>query len=463
MRRASLRRLVPGFTAGAALLGIIACVTRRVPEEDRPPVIVAYPREAAAAADSSNRAVQPDVPADEAPGARADGWRDVRVALATAAQAVPLGATGAWRLYDARNSVLVRARATDEWTVERRGSRLRAVRSGGATSWSEGPLTLRPDAGDALGVFAGRRYRGSLRVVPSDSGLVVVNVLPVEEYLRGVVPLEIGGDRKPEEQAAVEAQAIAARSYTSMRLVSTQGNSSRNASFDLLSSVADQVYGGVDAERPSTDQAVKATAGLVIKYAGRVVSAPYHASCGGETASPDEVWRSGAEPFLKRVSDRVPGAPDRYYCDMAPRFAWTRVLTVEELDAGMRSYLRAYVAVPPGGPGTARSVTVDARTPSGRVARLTIATDRGIFTLRANDVRYVLRSPGGEMLNSTYFSVTAESRPGGGLARIVIRGNGYGHGIGMCQWGAIGRARAGQSARTIIATYYPGTTIGTVN
>ncbi len=426
-------------------------------------MIVAYPRPAAAV-DSARPAVQPDVPPDEAPRARADGLRDVRVALATAARAVPLGATSAWRLYDARNSVLVRARATDMWTVEGSGARLRAVRPGGATSWSEGPLTVRPDADDAFVLFAGRRYRGSLRVVGSDSGLVVVNVLPVEEYLRGVVPLEIGGDRRPDEQAAVEAQAIAARSYAAIRLASTHGNAPRNANFDLRSSVSDQVYGGVDAERPLADEAVRATAGMVIRYAGRVVSAPYHSSCGGETASPDEVWRGGGtEPFLRRVSDRMPGAPDRYYCDIAPRFAWTRVLTIDELDAAMRSYLSNYVAVAPGGPGRALGVTVDARTPSGRVARLTISTDRGSYTLRANDVRYVLRPPGGETLNSTYFSVTAESGRGGGLARIIVRGNGYGHGIGMCQWGAIARARAGQSARTIIATYYPGTTIGTVN
>jgi stage II sporulation protein D len=75
----------------------------------------------------------------------------------------------------------------------------------------------------------------------------------------------------------------------------------------------------------------------------------------------------------------------------------------------------------------------------------------------------VLRTPGGEILNSTYFSVQTESRRDGSLARLVVKGNGYGHGIGMCQWGAIGRARAGQSARAILATYYPGTTVGLMN
>jgi len=202
---------------------------------------------------------------------------------------------------------------------------------------------------------------------------------------------------------------------------------------------------------------------MVLKYNGRVVNAPYHSTCGGETAEPDEVWRSGNEPYLRRVSDRIPGASDRYYCDISPRFGWTRSFSSDELDAVIRAYLSAYAAVPAGGAGHVRGATVESRTASGRAARLVITTERGNFALRGNDIRYVLRSPGGEILNSTYFSVQTESRSDGALARLVVKGNGYGHGIGMCQWGAIGRARAGQSARGILATYYPGTSVGLIN
>jgi stage II sporulation protein D len=453
-------RLADGrrYALCASLLAVVGCVTRRVHE---PPVVVFGP----SAADSARPAppADADMPRDEAPRTRVEGWRDVRVALATAAQSVPLDASGAWRLFDGHNAVLLRARQGDVWTVERRGTQLRATRAGGgATSWAEGPLTLRPDLIEAFGVFAGHRYRGAIRVVATDSGLVVVNVLPVEEYLRGVVPLEIGV-RAPNEQAAVEAQAIAARSYAWVRLAANEQNASRNPSYDMLSGVTDQVYGGADAERPLADQAVAATRGLVIRYDGRVVSAPYHSSCGGETAAPDEVWRSAAEPYLRRVSDRIPGTADRYYCDAAPRFAWTRTLSGDELDAAVRSYLRSYAAVPASGPGSVRAVSVDARTPSGRVGRLSIQTDRGTYALRGNDVRYVLHTPGSEILNSTYFTVEAESRRDGSLTRLTIKGNGYGHGVGMCQWGAIGRARAGHSARAILSAYYPGVTIGTVN
>jgi stage II sporulation protein D len=97
------------------------------------------------------------------------------------------------------------------------------------------------------------------------------------------------------------------------------------------------------------------------------------------------------------------------------------------------------------------------------VGRLSLDTERGTFELRGNDIRSVLRTSGGETLNSTYFTVEPETRRDGSLARLVVHGNGYGHGVGMCQWGAIGRARAGQSVRTILATYYPGTTVGPAN
>lgn len=453
-------RAVIGWTVVSVLA--VACSPKRVRENDGPPMI-SFPRDPADSTKPSapSAAVAP-IPRDEPPPPRTEGARDVRVALATAAQGAALSGTGAFRIFDAKNAVLVRARGPDVWSVERRGRQLRATRQGTSTSWSDGVLTLRSDREEEFTMYGAQHFRGVIRVVASDTGVIVVNVLPVEWYLRGVVPLEIG-PRTANEDAAVEAQAIAARSYTAVRLASVEGNASRNPSYDMLSSVADQVYGGADAERPFSNQAVARTIGMVLKYNGKVVSAPYHSTCGGETAEPDEVWRSGNEPFLKRVSDRIPGTADRFYCEISPRFTWTRAFTGDELDAAVHAYLASYATVPSGGAGRVRSVTVESRTQSGRVARLILAAERGNFTLRANDIRYVLRVPGGEILNSTYFSVQTEARKDGSLARLVVKGNGYGHGIGMCQWGAIGRARAGQSARFILSTYYPGTTVGLMN
>ncbi|HEX5580587.1 MAG TPA: SpoIID/LytB domain-containing protein [Gemmatimonadaceae bacterium] len=380
----------------------------------------------------------------------------VRVALATAAPKVELGSGGEWRLTSARGSVLARGASGERWTVERRGRLMRAVRvDGRASAWAEGPLAAR--AADANGTVShgARRYRGEIVLTASDSGIMVVNWLPVEDYLAGVVPLEIG-NRSAAERAAAEAQAVAARSYTHARLRESAG-----APYDLRPTTSDQVYGGADAEREVTTQAVRATAGLVLLYGGRLVSAPYHSTCGGSTAAPDEVWRARAEPHLRAVSDLVPGSRDRYYCDAAPRFAWSRTLEQDELRRLMERYLASYAPVPAGGVGTVRELRVVATTSSGRVGELEIGTSRGTFRLRGNDARYVLRSPGGEILNSTYFTVRRPPvRRGESSPVATIEGRGYGHGVGMCQWGAIGRARAGQDFRTILRTYYPGTSVG---
>lgn len=378
----------------------------------------------------------------------------VRVALTTTS-AAEVGSADAWRLTDARGGMLVRGARGERWRVETRGGRVRAVRADGlATSWSAGPLVARTVTADGAVALGAKRYRGELVLTPTDSGVLVVNQLPVESYLAGVVPLEIG-DRPASERAAAEAQAVAARSYTYARLRAT-----REAPFHLRAGTLDQVYGGLDAERAVANAAVRATAGQVLLFAGRPVSAPYHSTCGGTTAAPTEVWRSAAEPHLRPVSDLVPGS-DRHYCDNAPRYRWTRVLEGDQLQRTLDRYLGAYAAVPAGGVAAVREVRVEETTPSGRVGWLGLHTARGVFRLRGNDIRFVLRAPNGELLNSTNFVVRrGPVRRGESAPVAVLDGRGYGHGVGMCQWGAIGRARAGQDYRTILSTYYPGTSVG---
>lgn len=320
------------------------------------------------------------------------------------------------------------------------------------------PSRLTPRGTDLVR-FRDKRYRGMLRLVPTDSGTLVVNVLTLEDYLKGVVPLELG-ERPAAERAALEAQAIAARSYAISRLVAARAGRGRSEHFDLVPSTSDQVYGGADAERPNASAAVEATRGVVLRYGDRVITAPYSSACGGETAPAQEAWRSDGEPYLRRVSDRIPRS-ERYYCDIAPRFYWERSLSGAELDQVVGRYLRSITAVPAAGPGDVTGVRVAERYPSGRVKVLELRTSRGTFDVGGNDARSVLRTPSGEALPSSYFSVSVEGASAS-ITRVVLRGNGYGHGVGMCQWGAIGRARAGQSARAILRTYFPGTTLGSV-
>ncbi len=375
----------------------------------------------------------------------------VRIALAASVTGGRVGASGSWRGYENDGGRLIARGSSDEaWSVTSSGSRVRVTR-GSSSENRTSPIVVRPTEGRSFVTWNGKRYRGELVITATDSGLIVVNRLALESYLRGVVPLEIG-NRKPEEHAAVEAQAVAARSYSYLHLAPAR-------LYDMMATVQDQVYGGVDAEKPVSDDAVGATEGMVLMYAGRVINTPYHSTCGGSTAAVHEVWYSQPdEPYLTQVSDRIPGS-DVFYCDPSPRFSWTSSFDRNSLRAVLEKYLANYTNSPRGSIGRVTGVYEQGRTESNRVTALRIDTDRGSYTLRGNDIRFVLRNPNGEILNSTYFTAEA-TVSGGDVSALTLRGRGYGHGIGMCQWGAIGRARAGQDYRTILSTYYPGTTIG---
>jgi len=349
------------------------------------------------------------------------------------------------------SQVVGHTNADERMAVEQDGARIRLVIGGHATAgWSSAPIMVSSNDGSPI-VLGAKSYRGVLTLTPGAEQPRFVNEVQVDDYLIGVVPQELGS-RAVGDSAAAQAQAVAARSYAYTHL-------SPNSPYDLTDGTLDQVYGGVGAESAMASAAVRGTRGLVLEYQGRVVNAPYHSTCGGTTAAASEVWKSSDEPYLRPVSDQIPGT-NRYYCDISPRFTWTTTFSGSSLNAALARYLASYAAVPGGVAGAAQTVQVASRTPSGRVATLVIQTDRGRYELHGNDIRYVLRTVGGALLNSTYFSVTAEQGGDGALDRLTVTGRGYGHGIGMCQWGAIGRARAGQDFLTILGTYYPGTTVG---
>ncbi len=375
----------------------------------------------------------------------------IRVLVSGHAKTATLSSPSGFDLLSAGGTLMARGAPAAAWRIEHDGARVRAVRPDGVpTVWADRSIHARP-IGTALLSLDGSPYRGELAFTGSDSGLAEINTLSVEDYVRGVVPLEMG-DRPAGDSAAVQAQAVSARSYAYIHLAPSRA-------YDVTGSVLDQLYGGVAAETAVGSQAVESTRWLVLTYAGRVVNAPYHSACGGSTAAASEIWRTSDEPYLRAVSDRIPGT-DRFYCDGAPRFAWTHTFDAATVNAAVAAYLASYAKVPGKRPGSVRDVTIASHTPSGRVGTLTISTDRGNYVLRGNDIRFVLHKPGGEILESTYFSVATATAPDGSLARLTLHGMGYGHGVGMCQWGAIGRARAGQDYRTILQAYYPGTSVG---
>jgi stage II sporulation protein D len=385
--------------------------------------------------------------------------QDVRIALETSAKTGTISATGMWGVLNQGRALVTKSLANEELSV----TNFRSCNDTGSCEWTvafaprvdagKGAVVIHPMNTSSFVTWNGKRYRGELLISATDSGLLVVNELPMDHYLRGVVPLEIG-NRTPAEFAAVQAQAVAARTYAYKHLTPTRA-------FDMYATVQDQVYGGVDAEKPPSDSAITTTADVVVLYNGQPITTPYHSTCGGSTAGVSEVWYDQPDqPYLRPVSDGIPGT-NNFYCDPSPRFSWTQSYDAAGLRAVMEKYLASYTKAPKNGVGKIIDIREQGRTPSGRIAALTVQTETGSYTLRGNDIRFVLRDSKGAILNSTFFSFTKETS-GGEVSSFTVNGRGYGHGIGMCQWGAIGRARAGQNYRTILETYYPGTTIGRI-
>lgn len=405
------------------------------------------------------RALPASVVVGEAHG-RLDGRdRMARIALAGKVPVALVTALGRWRIDEQGGRVsLVRGQGAESWRIEQRGTLLRVTGDDGdATPWREGPFVARPSEATSVLKYENRRYRGELWFTPTDSGILVVNRVPVEDYLRGVVPIELG-TRQPTDRAALEAQAIAARSYAYIRVPSDAALEPRSG-WHMVATVQNQVYAGMDVEAPIVNDAIDYTAGLVLRYGGLLVDAPYFSSCGGRTAAPREAWRDvREEPYLPSVDDTDPRT-GRPYCDLSPRNHWTVEFDERQLSESVRRALVASGARAPRA-GVATGLQVAGRTSSGRATALVIHTDRGDVSVRPNEIRNVLRDARGAILSSTYFSVDRESRAKGQLSSVTLRGHGNGHGVGMCQWGAIGRSRAGIDARAILRHYYPGTVVG---
>jgi stage II sporulation protein D len=300
----------------------------------------------------------------------------------------------------------------------------------------------------------GRPYRGTISALRDPAGVTVVDRLPMEAYLVGVVSAEMGR-RSPAEQEALRAQAIVSRTFAlrNLRRWQTQG-------FDLYATVADQVYGGAASETPEGREAVEATRGRILTQGGVPIDAFFYSTCGGRTADGTEVFRAADRPYLRSVLDVAEDGTA--YCSLSPRFRWHEEWTGEALRATLQRTLPGIAGGASGSSITAtdvgevRDVRVTYRTPSGRVGQLTVGLRRGEVQVEGPTVRQVLRPVSGEILRSSTFTLSV-SRSGRRVTRLAADGAGAGHGVGFCQWGAVGRSRAGQDHERILAEYYPGT------
>jgi stage II sporulation protein D len=338
--------------------------------------------------------------------------------------------------------------------------------AGSAGASETAAVELRDAGGGSLGVFAeellfepltpgqpirveGRPYRGEILVRAAwGPSLTVVNAIRIEDYLRGVVPLEIGATPGLPE-AALEAQAIAARSYSLFYL----GRRSATHGCDLLASPEDQVYGGLSAETTDASRAVEATRGLVAQYEGRAIRANYSSTCGGATETAERVWPGQRFAYLRGVKDRDEAGKPLCAASYAAR--WEERWDCQQFAASVLARLREEVPKARDVTlGRLRDLDVIHRSPSGRVEALAVVTDGGRFVVSGDRIRWVLRRPDGGPLRSTWFGKFHRDDNEG--CWLTLEGRGYGHGVGLCQWGALELARRGKRADEILKRYYRG-------
>jgi stage II sporulation protein D len=372
----------------------------------------------------------------------------VRVGILVDTASVELSGPGGLELLSSEGDVLRRIPAGATVTLSADGvGRLRIAGTpapGGATL-----VTARPASGETVSI-GGKAYRGDAVVRAVGPGKVTaVNRVDMEEYLLGVVPREIGRVG-PERFEAAKAQAVAARTYAVRYLGRRE-----SLGFDVFATVQDQVYGGLQDEYDLVSRAVRETAGEILTHAGQPIEAYYHSTCAGQTAAIEEVWNQGPVPYLRSVRDVDPRT-GQAYDHFSSRFQWTQRWTADELQTILNRTLADSVRPGMSGVGELRDLEVLERTESGRIRRLRITTSTGEFIVGGDRIRWVFLTPAGAALNSSKFDVEVVRGAGGRPAEIVATGGGWGHGIGMCQVGAMGRAEAGQDYRTILQAYYTG-------
>ncbi|MEA3369617.1 MAG: SpoIID/LytB domain-containing protein, partial [Candidatus Ratteibacteria bacterium] len=282
-----------------------------------------------------------------------------------------------------------------------------------------------------LGIIAlgKRQYRGKIecRRQPGNS-LLVINELPVEEYLYGVLKYEVS-PKWPRQ--ALKAQAIVARTFALNKV-----REKINEDYHLTNTVLSQVYAGFSSEDPVLTEVINETHGMVLTYQGEIIPAYYHATCGGYTESPKYVW-SKSLPYL-----RVRRCP---YCQDSPHFYWKNKL-------GLRRIRQAFQRA---GYKFNRIIKLKplGKSPSGRLKKILIYHNRGEIIVKSNDLRLII---GPDIIKSTNFRMKRVDQA------IEFSGKGWGHGVGLCQWGARGMARKGYKYDKILNFYYPGTRIETV-
>jgi stage II sporulation protein D len=392
-RSAGFTTLLLVFSAAAILFA--ACATPGPARRSEPPPVPAPP------------GIPPPPPA---PRPEAAGARPVRVRLEGIPPAFRIAGDSmrAWN----PAGILV-ATENGGVMVQAVGDRI----SWGGTKMLESPIDVWSPGGLSL---MGRRFPGRIRVSARNGGIRVVEVVPLEEYVAAVLSREAPPSFLPEALAALS---VSVRTYTLLAVASP-----RDPDYDVVAGVEDQVFEGVGNVGPVFRAATEETRGEVLYYKGGLARTVYHSTCGGMTESAEDAWGKDI-PYLRSVV-----CDD---CRESPAWRW-------EYGMGRADGVRIAIALGVHA-GDDLGIAVAGRTRTGRASRMRFTSGGVAREVKASMFR---RAAGYALVKSLWMEIV----PAGGGWRIT--GKGYGHGVGMCQWGANGMAKRGARYREILARYY---------
>jgi SpoIID/LytB domain protein len=313
-----------------------------------------------------------------------------------------------------------------------------------------------------------QRFGGRLRFQPNAYGsYTLVNPVPVETYLRGVVPYEIGS-QAPE--TAVQAQAILARTYALRNL-----RRFKIDRYELCATTQCQVYEGLNGTTPLSDQSITATAGQVLTYGNELIDALYSSTTGGVTAAFEDVWEGAPRPYLQPKIDAYPNRiwdlktrnlsdekAFRAFIEIKQGFnedgwgylRWKTIAPLPKLNQNLRDFLKKQQH-PLTGFSTIQALQVVERARSGRVQRLRVTTNLGTIDLTKDEILRAFEAPNSLLF---YIEPTAE-KDSKTLSGFAFVGGGLGHAVGLSQAGSYALSQQGLSAPKILNFYYPNTVL----
>ncbi len=291
----------------------------------------------------------------------------------------------------------------------------------------DGSITVDPMKEPLL--LNGTPYRGSFLIKNIHGFALIINVLKVDEYLISVVPGEIPANWDAE---ALKAQAIAARTFTYYHM-STQKKG--DTVYDLDATAASQVYRGMSDEKPQTSAAVRETSGQVMVYDEKPILSYFHSTCGGKTIDDRYVWEKSRLPYLQGTRCG--------FCTDSNKYEWESELSLDEIRTCL---LKKFPAI-----GTISAISFKKK--DERVVEVLVRHGNGNTRISGNNFRLLFPA---EKIRSLYF-ISKKIKNG-----LALKGHGWGHGVGLCQWGARGMAMRGYNSRDILKHYYSGVKITSI-